>query len=71
MLDIYLHSCYIVRMSYPLNRIDEALLYAEMYRRTNNFCNKVYKQFEYLGYITPAQVEAVLRIKQSRVTPLQ
>lgn len=66
MLDNYLQTCYIEVMGYPLNRTEEALHYAEMHRRTNEFCKKIYKQFDYLGYITSAQVEAILRIKNDK-----
>lgn len=49
-----------------MNRVDQALHFAEMNQRTNEFCKKVWRHFDLLGYISNAQVEAVLRIKQEK-----
>jgi hypothetical protein len=42
---------------------DEALDYARNYARTNKFCGKMVKQFDYIGRLTEGQVRALLRIK--------
>ena len=45
---------------------DEALDFARENARVNKFCEKMLKQFEYIGNLTDGQVRALLRIKAER-----
>ena len=42
---------------------DEAIDFARDYYWTYDFCRKMWTQFERLGYLTRAQVDALLRVK--------
>ena len=46
---------------------DEALDFATEHAGRNRFCAKMVKQFDFLGYLTPAQVRAILKIKDERL----
>ena len=46
---------------------DEAIDYARDRANQNKFCAKMVRQFDILGYLTPAQVRAILKIKDDRL----
>ena len=54
----------------PLDQTERAVLFADMNKHRNKFCAKVSRQYQLLGYVTPAQVRVVLQIQKERVTPL-
>lgn len=70
MLDNYLQACYIHAMNYPpLNRVEQAVRFAQLHQNESAFLRSVIRQYEVLGRISTRQVDAIIRIKESRVTP--
>lgn len=52
--------------TYKVTDFDLAIDFAYGYRTSIIFCGKMVKRFELLGYLTPNQVNALLKIRDQR-----